>query len=108
MMLSFLLATVLAIPAPVPSSPPEQPVVQTLALDFGVYQTDKATEMYKRFTPLLEQLSDDVTRRLGRPTDIRLTIFKSYDDGIKALVEGTVDFVHFGPASYILAKRQNP
>src|SRR5207249_4194439 len=36
-----------------------------------------------------------------------LTIFKSYDDGIKALCEGTVDFVHFGPASYIEAKRRN-
>jgi phosphonate transport system substrate-binding protein len=108
MILPAILATLLACPAPEPSSSRDEPVVQPLALDFGVYQTDKATEMYKRFTPLLEQLSDGVGRRLERPTDIRLTIFKSYDDAIKALVDGTVDFVHFGPSSYILAKKQNP
>lgn len=86
----------------------EEPAGKPLALTFGVYQTDKATEMYKRFTPFLEQLSDDLGKRLNRPTDIQLTIFKSYDDGIEALVAGKVDFVHFGPASYITAKGKKP
>jgi phosphonate transport system substrate-binding protein len=45
---------------------------------------------------------------LARPVDIQLTIFKSYDDGIRALVEGQVDLVHFGPAPYVLAKGKNP
>src|SRR5262249_48172697 len=48
------------------------------------------------------------TKHLGKPVDFQLTIFKSYEDGITALSEGRVDFVHFGPASYIEAKRRNP
>lgn len=76
-------------------------------LSFGVYQTDKATEMYKRFTPFLETLQDDIGRRLSTTCDIELSIFKSYDDAIDALVEGRVDFVHFGPAPYITAKERN-
>jgi phosphonate transport system substrate-binding protein len=89
-----------------PPSPPVTPGPQqkTLHLSFGVYQTDKATEMYKQFTPLLEALQDDVGERLSRPVDIELKIFRTYDDGINALVSGDIDFVHFGPASYCTAK----
>jgi phosphonate transport system substrate-binding protein len=64
--------------------------------------------MYKLFTPLLESLQDDVSARLSRPVDIELRIFRTYDDGINSLVEGSVDFVHFGPASYIVAKGKQP
>jgi phosphonate transport system substrate-binding protein len=86
----------------------KQKSTETLSLTFGVYQTDKATVMYRMFTPILESIQDDVSKRLERPVDIQLTIFRSYDDGIAALVEGRVDFVHFGPASYIKAKELNP
>jgi phosphonate transport system substrate-binding protein len=48
-----------------------------------------------------------MTKRLGAPCDIELSIFRTYDDGIDALVNGTVDFVHCGPASYIPAKERN-
>jgi phosphonate transport system substrate-binding protein len=89
---------------PKPARPAEDPAPKTLHLSFGVYQTDKATEMYKAFTPLLEALQDDLTKRLGRPVDLELKIFHTYDDGINALVAGNVDFVHFGPASYVTAK----
>lgn len=80
----------------------------TLSLSFGVYQTDKATVMYKTFTPILESIQDSVSKELGRPVELGLTIFKSYDDGIQALVDGKVDLVHFGPASYVTAKEKNP
>ncbi len=84
------------------------PDAETLSLTFGVYQTDKATVMYRAFTPILEAIQDDMSIRLERPVDIQLTIFKSYDDGIRALVDGKVDVVHFGPASYVTAKEMNP
>jgi len=64
--------------------------------------------MYKTFTPILESIQDSLSKELGRPVELGLTIFKSYDDGIQALVEGKVDLVHFGPASYITAKEKNP
>lgn len=81
---------------------------KTLSLDFGVYQSDKATTMYKSFTPILEELMADMEQRLSRPVDIKLTIFKSYDEGITAIAKGDVDFVRFGPAPYITAKDQQP
>jgi phosphonate transport system substrate-binding protein len=92
-----------------PTAAPSIPAPQTsLNLTFGVYQTDKATVMYRSFTPLIDALQERVSQRLGQPVDIQLTIFRTYADGIDALCKGTVDFVHFGPASYIVAKEQNP
>jgi phosphonate transport system substrate-binding protein len=87
-----------------PASKQSEPV----HLSFGVYQTDRATVMYKQFTPFLEALQDDMSARLETPCDIELRIFKTYDDAIEALVQGSVDFVHFGPASYVTAKARNP
>lgn len=78
-----------------------------LRLDFGVYQSDRATVMYRKLTPILEAIQDPLEQLIQQPVDIHLTIFKDYESGIRALVEGDVDFVRFGPASYILAKQQN-
>jgi phosphonate transport system substrate-binding protein len=76
-------------------------------LSFGIYQTDKATVMYQKFTPLLKQLEADLRARTGQPVRIRLRIFKTYDKAINVLVDGKVDFVRFGPASYVIAKQRN-
>jgi phosphonate transport system substrate-binding protein len=93
-------------PAPVVQTGNGKPVA--LRLTFGIYQSDQATEMYRKFTPVIEAIQSDVEKRLGRPTDIEIQIFKTYEDGIEALCKGTVDFVRFGPSPYILAKRKNP
>jgi phosphonate transport system substrate-binding protein len=103
--LATLLLSVLAVtPRPAPVVEEAKPV----SLTFGVYQSDKATVMYRSFTPVLESLMASMETRLGRPVDIKLTIFKSYEDGIESLVKGDVDFVRFGPASYITAKAKQP
>jgi phosphonate transport system substrate-binding protein len=110
MKLFALLAALLLVPVPASttaSAGAGSPTKAPLELRFGVYQSDKATEMYKRFTPFLEALQEDTGKRLGVPCSIDLSIYKSYDDAIEALVAGTVDFVHFGPASYITAKERN-
>ena len=86
--------------------PVEDP--KALSLSFGVYQSDKATVMYRSFTPVLEALMASMESRLGHPVDIKLTIFKSYEDGIESLANGDVDFVRFGPASYITTKARQP
>jgi phosphonate transport system substrate-binding protein len=98
-----LLASLPACPAPVQKSRDDKPV----QLDFGVYQSDKATVMYRKLNPVLEWLQGDIEPRLKRSVDIRLTIFKTYDEGIDSLVQGKIDFVRFGPASYISAQRRN-
>ncbi len=82
---------------------PEEPLI----LSFGVYRSDKATVMYKKFLPVLKRLSDDIGSRMARDVEIRLRIFQTYDQGIDAIVKGEVDFARTGPASYIIAKRKN-
>ena len=85
----------------------QEPDPNALPLSFGLYQSDKPTIMYKKFMPVLEYLQGDLERRLKQPVDIRLEIFRSYEDGIDALVAGKVDFVRFGPSSYITAQGRN-
>lgn len=81
---------------------------EALNLKFGVYTSDKATTMYRVFSPILEYLQEDLEKRLGRPVEIELKIFKSYEDGIAAIANGDVDLSRVGPASYIIAKRRSP
>ena len=81
---------------------------EPVELTFGVYSSDKATVMYKMFIPIVRQLQESAEAKLDCPVDIFIKIFRTYDEGIDALVKGQVDFVRFGPASYILAKAQNP
>lgn len=79
---------------------------KTISLSFGVMQSDKATVMYRKLTPILDALGDDLEKRLHAPVDIHLSIFRSYDEGIDALVKGQIDFARVGPASYITAKER--
>lgn len=81
---------------------------QPLRLEFGVYPSDRATVMYRTFTPILEALHVPIENQLHREVDIHMTIFEDYESGIKALAKGEVDFVRFGPSSYILAEKLNP
>jgi len=80
----------------------------SIELTFGLYQSDKATEMHRKFKPLIDYLSEEVSRSSQSPTEFKLKIFKSYQGANEALVKGEVDFVRFGPASYILAKTKQP
>ena len=78
-----------------------------LRLNFGVYPSDRATKMYRKFTPILEAIRSPIQNQLKREVDIHLTIFEDYPSGIEALVNGEVDFVRFGPSSYILAEHKD-
>ena len=81
---------------------------EPLRLDFGVYPSDRATVMYRKFSPILEAIRIPLETQLKREVDIHLTIFEDYESGITALASGEVDFVRFGPSSYILAEEINP
>ena len=80
----------------------------TEVLKFGVYTADKPSSMYRQFKPILNSLEKHITADLGRKVKVKLKILKSYDDAIDALVEGSIDFVRFGPAPYCIAKARNP
>ena len=79
-----------------------------IQLDFGVYSSNKPSAMVRTFKPTLNRLETSMSERLGREVDIRMRIARDYDQGIADLTQGRVDFSHFGPSSYIEAKRENP
>jgi phosphonate transport system substrate-binding protein len=64
--------------------------------------------MYRMFTPLLQAVERAMEKRVGSTVDIQLRIFKTYELARVALAKGDVDFVRFGPASYVMAKRETP
>jgi len=77
-------------------------------LTFGVYAADKPTVVYRQFLPMLEALQVELSRTLDAPASVELRIFKTYDAAQDALAQGSVDFVRFGPSSYILVKARQP
>ena len=79
-----------------------------LRLNFGVYPSDRATVMYRKFSPILDSIRVPLETKLKRDVDIHMTIFSDYQSGIEALANGEIDFVRFGPSSYILAQELNP
>ncbi len=79
-----------------------------IVLNFGIYTSDKPSEMVKKFRPVLNVLEAGLSRLLDDPVIINLQVASSYQKGVAALVTGEVDFARFGPASYIIAKSQDP
>jgi len=74
---------------------------------FGVYASDKPTQMIQSFRPLLNDLEILLSQRLADQVKIKIQISKTYEDGIDELVNGKVDFARFGPASYVAAMQKN-
>ncbi len=95
---SFL-AFLLAVPAAA-----QQPHTLTL----GVYSWKRPTEVVRDFAPATAELTRLLSAEIGEPVDVRLRVFKTYDECLDRFVDGDIDFVRFGPASYVLAKQRNP
>ena len=79
----------------------------SISLTLGIYQSDKATVMHRKFKPILNYLETHLTDKLNQPVKFGMRIFKGYDEANDAIVRGHVDFVRFGPASYVQAKSRN-
>jgi len=79
-----------------------------VGLTLGVYTSDKPTTMYAKFKPILHYLESQIPNHIDTPVQLKLRIFKNYTEARQALVQNHVDFVRFGPASYIVAQKENP
>lgn len=77
-------------------------------LSFGLYSSDKPTTLVRKFRPIINSLEQSLSRDLNTRVSIKLSISKTYEDGITALTNGTVDFSRLGPASYVNASEMNP
>jgi len=81
-------------------------LAQAQTITFGVYTSDKPTEMYRKFGPIVQYLQGRLIKN-KQDAQIKIKIYPSYTAAIDALVDGDCDFVRFGPASYITAKDRN-
>lgn len=99
-----LCSAVLCLAAAAQKTPPHPQEAPPLSLNFGVYQSEKATAIYRAFIPIIDSIMASMEARLHRPVDIKLVISKDYADTIESLARGDVDFVRIGPASYVTAK----
>jgi phosphonate transport system substrate-binding protein len=104
--MNLILTGLLTLLSALGNPPAQQGDPKPVDLRFGVYQSEKATVMYRKLTPVLEALQEGSEKTLGRSVDIELKIFRTYDEAIDSLVAGQIDFVRFGPAPYVLAKRR--
>jgi phosphonate transport system substrate-binding protein len=95
---SFLLALATTLPA-MAQAPTD--------LALGVYSYKKPTDVVREFISVTDWLSARMTQVCERPVTVRLRVFKTYDECLDRFVDGDVDFVRFGPASYALAKQRN-
>nr|WP_240931898.1 PhnD/SsuA/transferrin family substrate-binding protein [Sedimentitalea sp. CY04] len=78
-----------------------------LTLTFGTYAADKPTDTVRKYRPFLNFLAERMSAELGETVTIKMKIAKEYEAGIDQLASGEVDFARFGPASYVLAMKQN-
>jgi phosphonate transport system substrate-binding protein len=83
------------------------PAQADVSLTFGLYTSDKPSDMVIKFSPVLRALEKDMQASLGEPVKIKMKVSKTYEEGVGLLVAGKVDFSRFGPASYVTAKRQD-
>ncbi len=84
------------------------PVSAKVTLVFGTYSADKPSAMVAQLRPSLNEIAQSMTSSLDEEVNIRMQVVRSYDDGVKLIVDGQVDFMRLGPASYVRAKDQNP
>ncbi|MCW8890458.1 MAG: PhnD/SsuA/transferrin family substrate-binding protein, partial [Sedimenticola sp.] len=101
----LLLTLLLSLYTPVSAQQSNKP--HAIPLVFGVYAHIRSTEMIQKMVPLQRYL-ERVMAEQGFAADIQIRIYPSYAEAIDALVEGEVDFVRYGPVSYVIAKSRNP
>ncbi len=90
---------------PVAVDPVEQP---SLVLRFGLYASGQPVDLIQDFRPILDELEVYLQKHLGEDVQIKLILSKTYARGVDVIVEGSVDFARFGPASYVEAYGRNP
>ena len=79
-----------------------------VSLVFGTYSSDKPSAMVAQLRPSLDDIARSMEEILGEEVEINMKVVRSYDDGVALIVEGQVDFMRLGPASYVRAKDDNP
>lgn len=79
-----------------------------VTLTFGLYTAVKPTEQIAKLAPVTKALQGTMTSELKKPVEIKFKVAATYQEGLKDIVDGKVDFARVGPATYIEAAGLNP
>ncbi len=79
-----------------------------IKLRFGLYASEKPSDLIKKFQPIITLIEQQLTQQLKQTVSIKISIAATYVIGINQLTESKVDFMRMGPASYIIAYNKNP
>ena len=74
----------------------------------GVYESERATEMYRVHQPVIDALEASLAEHLKNPVSIEFHITRNYQTLVERLVHGELDVARVGPATMILVSRENP
>ncbi len=74
---------------------------------FGTYSADKPSAMVTQLRPSLDGIAKRMSEITGEEVEVLLRVVGSYDAGVDLIVNGDVDFMRLGPASYVKAKDRN-
>lgn len=80
--------------------------LNAIDIKFGVYTSDKASVMYRKFKPIIDYLEKDAKKQ-NINLNISIKIYPTYEAALIGIINGDYDFARFGPSSYILAKEKN-
>jgi len=80
--------------------------LNAINIKFGVYTSDKASVMYRKFKPIIDYLEKDAKKQ-NIDLNISIKIYPTYEAALIGIINGDYDFARFGPSSYILAKEKN-
>ncbi|HDO23255.1 MAG TPA: phosphate/phosphite/phosphonate ABC transporter substrate-binding protein [Nitrospirae bacterium] len=69
-------------------------------LYFGVVPLASPSEMFKKFSPLIEYLKD----RTGRKIELKVSL--DYDEAVSDISKGAAHFSYMTPSTYIMAHRE--
>ncbi len=77
-------------------------------LTFGSYTSEEPAELIKQVRPALDVVARRLSAELDSSVTIRIEIARTYDEGVKLIVDRRADFMRLGAASYIAAREKDP
>ena len=78
-----------------------------IELRFGLYTSDRPSDLVKKFRPIIKLIEQRLSIQLAQKVSINFIMAPTYSQGINQLANGEIDFMRMGPASYVLAHKQN-
>ena len=84
-----------------------QALAEEPTLLFATYASERPSEELRKMEPFRQRLEQGL-QAAGYPTKVEMRIFATYEEAVSVVSRDKADIARLGPASYVLAKRNNP